>query len=151
MGSGAFPLDTVGVGIDYGKKHREQCPYIYFFRVIGYFYAFYRLYFSIFHVFFPRIRYRAVGKSRGCLHNAFYTGKYFLHSIVGSARKIQVFHGNSSFSAVFVSDKFISYFMVKMKNPPEVLPRGFSPHLLFLNILFLPGGAQKPYPYQRYG
>ena len=50
MGPRQFPLDTVGVGIDYGKKHREQCPYIYFFRVIGYFYTFYRLYFSIFHV-----------------------------------------------------------------------------------------------------
>lgn len=150
MGSGAFPLDTVGVGIDYGKNTESNVPISIF--------SGYRLLLrilppvlSIFHVFFPRIRYRAVGKSRGCLHNAFYTGKYFLHSIVGTARKIQVFHGNSSFSAVFVSDKFISYFMVKMKNPPEVLPRGFSPHLLFLNILFLPGGAQKPYPYQRYG
>lgn len=105
-----------------------------FFRVIGYFYTFYRLYFSIFHVFFPRIRYRAVGKSRGCLHNAFYTGKYFLHSIVGTARKIQVFHGNSSFSAVFVSDKFMSYFMVKMKNPPEVLPPGVFLHTYYFLI-----------------
>lgn len=150
MGSGAFPLDTVGVGIDYGKNTESNVPISIF--------SGYRLLLHIlppvlfhFHVFFPRIRYRAVGKSRGCLHNAFYTGKYFLYSIVGTARKIQVFHGNSSFSAVFVSDKFISYFMIKMKNPPEVLPGVFLHTYYFFNVLFLPGGARQPYPYQRHG